>query len=298
MGKDKTIEITYVYNDKSITKTYKNYQAVTFEKYDTTTGYEFKGWSFTADGSIVTKNDLKDKKSVTLYPIISLVDYSITYNLDGGTNDPSNPNFYTVESELSINSPTKEGYAFTGWTTATTIEPISPYTIEKGTTGDIVLYANYVFGKVSVAFNYEGIETQIIDYGSTCTKPDDPYRIGDTFICWCIDDSLETEFDFTTPVTKNITLYPNWASTKKYTLTIENSDLINTNHETGKKLPAGSSINLSTDYVIEGYEFLGWYVDDTLVTRHLKTIFIVPITIRRSMKMIRLPVWIRPAWAS
>jgi len=275
-GKDKKIEITYVYDGKTITKTYKSYTAVTFEKCDAATGYEFKGWSLTTNGTIITKNDLKDKTSVTLYPIISLIDYSITYNLDGGTNNSSNPNTYNVESELIINAPTKDEYAFVGWTTNTITEPISPYVIEKGSTGNIVLYANYVFGKVSVIFNYEGIETQIIDYGTTCTKPEDPYKIDDTFICWCTDDALENEFDFNTPITESITLYPNWASTKKYTLTIENSNLINTNHESGKKLPVDASINLSTDYVIEGYEFTGWYIDEVLVSKDYKYSFKMP----------------------
>lgn len=276
MHKDKKIEITYVYEDKTVIKTYKNYSSVTFEKCDTASGYEFKGWSFEEDGSVITINDLKDKEKVTLYPIINIIKYIITYNLDGGINNPSNPNFYTVEDELSISAPTKEDCAFKGWTTTTITEPVSPYVIEKGTTGNLTLNANYVHGKVSVSFDYTGIETQIIDYGTTCTKPSDPFKLGDTFLYWCSDDALETEYDFATPVTENITLYPKWESTQTYTLTIENYDLINSNHESGKQLPKGASINLSTDYIVEGYEFVGWYIDDVLVSKNYKYSFKMP----------------------
>ena len=42
-------------------------------------------------------------------------EYSITYELDGGTNDPSNPSSYVKGSEFPLASPTKTGYEFVGW---------------------------------------------------------------------------------------------------------------------------------------------------------------------------------------
>ena len=42
--------------------------------------------------------------------------YTVTYNLDGGTNNPSNPvNFTASLLPLELSSPTKEGYTFDGW---------------------------------------------------------------------------------------------------------------------------------------------------------------------------------------
>ena len=42
-------------------------------------------------------------------------DYSITYNLDGGTNNSANPNKYNVLYGVSLKNPTKTGYTFLGW---------------------------------------------------------------------------------------------------------------------------------------------------------------------------------------
>lgn len=42
-------------------------------------------------------------------------DYSITYNLNGGTNNSANPSTYNVLYGVSLKAPTRAGYTFTGW---------------------------------------------------------------------------------------------------------------------------------------------------------------------------------------
>lgn len=41
--------------------------------------------------------------------------YTISYNLDGGTNSPNNPSTYNLESSFTFEDPTKTGYTFLGW---------------------------------------------------------------------------------------------------------------------------------------------------------------------------------------
>lgn len=265
---DEPITITYVYGDKTLSKTYDSYEKVTFETYSTTTGYEFLGWSKETDGLVITKNDLKGITNIKLYPVINLINYKIIYDLDGGINNSNNPSFYTIEDEITINQPTKENCAFTGWYVNGSTTLITNYKIEKGTYGDINLKANYVYGQVNVEFKGYSELNQIIDYNTCATKPADPYKFGDTFICWCTDDGLTTEFDFTTPLKKSITLYPKWTNTKFYTLKINNIDLIESNYENNSSLPKDATINLKANYLIEGYEFLGWYIDDNLYSRY------------------------------
>ena len=43
------------------------------------------------------------------------VSYTITYNLNGGTNNPSNPSTYTVIYPVTFLNPTKTGHTFYGW---------------------------------------------------------------------------------------------------------------------------------------------------------------------------------------
>lgn len=42
-------------------------------------------------------------------------EYTITYNLNGGTNNSSNPSTYNVLYGISLKAPTRAGYTFTGW---------------------------------------------------------------------------------------------------------------------------------------------------------------------------------------
>ena len=42
--------------------------------------------------------------------------YTITYNLNGGTNSENNPTKYKQGDEITLEMPTKDGYIFTGWT--------------------------------------------------------------------------------------------------------------------------------------------------------------------------------------
>ena len=43
------------------------------------------------------------------------IDYTITYSLDGGTNNSANPTSYNVLYGVTFANPTKKGYTFTGW---------------------------------------------------------------------------------------------------------------------------------------------------------------------------------------
>jgi len=42
--------------------------------------------------------------------------YSITYNMNGGTNNSSNPSSYNILYGVTFSNPTRKGYTFTGWT--------------------------------------------------------------------------------------------------------------------------------------------------------------------------------------
>ena len=117
-------------------------------------GYTFGGWykdgEFTTQVTEITQGSTGN---ITLYAKWELVSYTITYELDDGTNVPENPAGYNVETgTITLKAPTKDKYDFKGWykdgefTTQVT-------EITQGTTGDITLYAKWVTdieGKVFV----------------------------------------------------------------------------------------------------------------------------------------------------
>ena len=87
--------------------------------YLTRTGYTCDGWATSPDGDKVYDlgGTYTANADATLYAHWNIVDYSITYHLNGGTLDTPNPTTYNIESAaITLNNPTKEGYVFVGWT--------------------------------------------------------------------------------------------------------------------------------------------------------------------------------------
>ena len=81
----------------------------------TKNGYTFKGW--------YTEKECKNKYNFstavednkTLYAGWDANQYNITYVLNGGTNDSSNPSTYKTGDTVTFKAPTKENSTFLGW---------------------------------------------------------------------------------------------------------------------------------------------------------------------------------------
>lgn len=118
----------------------------------TKAGYIFDGWykedSFATKVTEIAKGSTGN---VTLYAKWDLETYTITYELNGGTNADGNPESYNVETEtIILESATKNGYALEGWykedSFATKVTEIA-----KGSTGNITLYAKWIITADTVA---------------------------------------------------------------------------------------------------------------------------------------------------
>lgn len=97
------------------------------------TYYEVEGWYATYSGGTFSNKITEAGKSTTydavanstlnVYVKFKLIDYTITYNLNGGTNSGSNPATYTYETAtITLQNPTKSYYSFDGWYTESTFE--------------------------------------------------------------------------------------------------------------------------------------------------------------------------------
>lgn len=65
----------------------------------------------------------------------------------------------------------------------------------------------------TVVFNSNGgsnVSSQTVESGETATEPTDPTKDGFEFAGWYSDSELQNEFDFTTPIEADITLYAGW----------------------------------------------------------------------------------------
>jgi uncharacterized repeat protein (TIGR02543 family) len=114
------------------------------------TGYTFAGWATSAGGDKVYNNQQSVNNltatnggTFNLYAKWDVVNYAISYELNGGTAD--NPTNYNIETAtFTLNNPTRDGYTFTGWTGSNGSTPQTEVSIAKGSTGDKSYTANWI----------------------------------------------------------------------------------------------------------------------------------------------------------
>lgn len=116
-----------------------------------------------------------------------------------------------------------------------------------------------------VTFDSNGgssVSSQTVEKGETAKKPTDPTRDGYTFGGWYIDINSDNEYNFSTKVTKNITLTAKWVENGP----VETSYTITFNTDGGNsvesiKVEDGKITSLPTP-TKTGFKFLGWYSGD------------------------------------
>ena len=163
-------------------------------------GYEFVAWQ--KDG-VNFAFDTPITSDIQLVSSWNKITYTITYQLDGGTNATTNPTEYTIDTETFVLSiPTKEGYNFLGWFNG----EAEVKEIAKGSTGNLALLAKWEIQTFTVTFS-DGVVSQTVEYGATATAPENPVKIGSKFVSWQKDG---VDFDFNTEIKEDITLTAKW----------------------------------------------------------------------------------------
>ena len=155
--------------------------------------------------------------------------------------------------------PTYDGYTFAGWALDG-----EPYNFDTPVTGDITLTAQWEkLAEYTVTFDTQGgtpVASQTVTENGTVTRPADPTRDGYTFKGWQLGGA---DFDFTTPVTGDITLTAVWE---------ENTPPAPVAHKVTFDTNGGSAVDSQTvddgatavkpaDPTRDGYTFNGWTLD-------------------------------------
>ena len=97
--------------------------------------------------------ELTQSENITLYAAFG---YTITYNLNGGTNNSANPSFFTGATEVTLASATKVGNTFAGWYDNEGFTGEAITSIPKETAANVELYAKWVKNTYTVSFDSNG----------------------------------------------------------------------------------------------------------------------------------------------
>ena len=156
--------------------------AITAPAAPTREGYTFTGWDKTIPATMPAGD-------MTITAQWTVNQYTITYDLDGGTAE-GNPDTYTVETDaFTLKNPTRPGYTFTGWSgTGLTGEDNLTVTIPKGSTGDRSYTAHWSLNTYSITYDLDGgtasgnPDFYTVESSTITLNP--PTRTGYTFIGW------------------------------------------------------------------------------------------------------------------
>ena len=124
---------------------------------DGNTGSYFK-W-LGSDGNLYAPGESVPEVVTTLTAQWTVHQYTITYDLAGGTVE-GNPNTYTIETvAFTLKNPTKSGYIFTGWSgTGLDGENNMTVTIPTGSTGNRTYKAHWRYNGSGHSYSYYTIK--------------------------------------------------------------------------------------------------------------------------------------------
>ena len=179
-------------------------------------GYTFAGWDKDIPTNIPAEN-------VTITATWTPVNYTISYNLDGGSVVGVNPTSYTIESApITLINPTKDGYDFAGWTGTGLDAATKTVIIATGNTGDRSYTATWTKKTYTVSITGGGV---------TADKYSPEY--GDNVVLTIMNDPDATLTSLTvngddvtssivghqytiTSVSGNVSVVATWSSTKEF----------------------------------------------------------------------------------
>ncbi|MDR0456088.1 MAG: InlB B-repeat-containing protein [Treponema sp.] len=245
----------------------------------TCSGKDFIGWKTTSTGTgnvYTAGSSLKVDADVILYAQWASIIHTVSFNSTGGS---------TIESK-EVNSgapitrpenPTRSGYTFDNWYSNSGLTTL--YNFSTPVTADITLHAKWnSTGTISFTITFDSnegstVSNQTVNSGDAAIRPTPPTKSGYTFDNWYSNSGLTTLYNFSTPVTADITLYAKWnTGIISFTITFDSNE--------GSAVPSqtinsGNAAMRPTQPTRNGYTFDNWYSNSDLTTLYN---FSTPVT--------------------
>ena len=227
-------------------------------------GYNSEGWVDQNNNAITPETTVTEDLVIT--PNYDPIIYRISYNLNDGVLLEDNTESYTVEDEVVLNNPTKEGYTFSGWTSDGGETYQTEYTIPKGTMGDITLVASFsanqdtkytvIHRQMDMNGVYQETETEEL-HGATDTE---------------VTPQRKSYTGFTAPAAQTKTIAGNGSTTftydyarNQYTFSVSDRSYITQNSTANGTYYYGTQIKVTAQERV-GYTFK-WNDNSTNLTK-------------------------------
>lgn len=245
----------------------------------TKTGYVFSHWHESTVDMLVRfdfATPITVNKILYAFWVSETTSNMVSFDSKGGNLVSFQTVLYNQKAVKPAN-PTRTGYYFLAWYTDEAYQNL--YDFNLPVTAGIVLYAKWSQAKFTVTFNSNGgtaVASQEVAAGGLVQRPASPTKTGKYFVDWTTtpdtDYSVNTQlFDFSTPVTGNITLYACYSNLfvqasffiLKYT---DNNEKTSQEPYITESMPYGT-IDVASQSLIpspekpllDGYTFEGWY---------------------------------------
>lgn len=231
-------------------------------------GYVFDGWF--SNESLTTPYNFNNLvyETTYIYAKWTPINYTVTYNLDGGTNDVANPASYTIESPtVTLQPATKNFYTFNGWydNPGFTGSPVTEIT--SGSSGNVMLYAQFTVNQYTISFIENGgsLVTDITqNYGTAVSAPSNPTKENYTFGGWFTDDvTFLNQYTFSTMPGVNTALYAKW-------IDASSSATVTFNSNGGSSVDSqivivDQTVTEPTPPTKTGYNFVNWRTAEEVI---------------------------------
>lgn len=178
----------------------------------------------------------------------------IDFETNGGTEISSI--LVDKNTEFNIPETTKEGYEFVGWFTEETFENKFLGSADK----NLKLYAKWEEIPLEYIIEFKNVELENVKVktGETLVRPENPVKEGFIFKGWFTDEELTLQYDFTLAVESDLVLYAKFDEEVivEFTVEFKNVDVDSVKVKENEKLVKPA------DPEKEGYNFVGWFIDD------------------------------------
>lgn len=245
----------------------------------TKTGYKFDGWKVSGNGSKMDGNTFTmGDANATITAKYTPIDYTISYDLQGGTMSGQKTSYNIETPTFSIPTPTKNGYTFLGWTGTDLTSASKSVTIKQGSIGNRVYKANWKAINYSITYNLDGgsISGQPTSYtveSPTLNIPR-PTKTGYTFLGWTGSNGNKNQLDvsITHGSIGNKAYTAHWTA-NKYILTFNYNKPSNASSNIANGTITSKTVTYDSPYgelpapTLRGWTFNEWFTSPSGGTR-------------------------------